>query len=99
MVLVVPNNFAELQGRVFKSQVKKIQEELGNGIFSVVVKGNELASTLKKLKTTPDLVIADNQTILKVVDNIPESVKLTTYLLVMSRQQGNLSEFITGIKN
>lgn len=98
VVLVVPNNFAELQGRVFKSQVKKIQEELGNGIFDVVVKGNELASTLKKLKTTPDLVIADNQTILKVVNNIPESVKLTTYSLVMSRQQGNLSEFVKGIK-
>jgi len=98
VVLVVPNNIAELQGRVFKSQVKKIQEELGNGIFGVVVKGNELASTLKKLKTTPDLVIADNQTVLKVVDNIPESVKLTTYSLVMSRQQGNLSEFVKGIQ-
>lgn len=98
VVLVVPNNFAELQGIVFKSQVKKIQEVLGRDIIGVVVKGNELASTLKKLKTTPDLVIADNQTILKVIDNIPERVKLTTYSLVMSRQQGDLSEFVKGIQ-
>ncbi len=32
------------------------------------------------------------------VNNIPESVKLTTYSLVMSRQQGNLSEFVKGIQ-
>ncbi|MDZ7625481.1 MAG: [FeFe] hydrogenase H-cluster maturation GTPase HydF [Ignavibacteriaceae bacterium] len=98
VLMVVPNNFDDLQGRVFKSQVQKIQEELGEDIVGIVVKENELAGTLKKLKHVPDLVIADNQTISKVVDNIPESVKLTTYSLVMTRQQGNLSEFVKGIK-
>ncbi len=74
-----------------------IQEELGEDINKVVVKENELASSLKKLKHSPALIIADNETISKIVDNIPESVKLTTYSLMMTRQQGNLSEFVNGI--
>jgi [FeFe] hydrogenase H-cluster maturation GTPase HydF len=99
VVLVVPDNFDELQGSVFKSQIQKIQEELGKEIIGVVVKETELASSLKKLKNTPDLVIADSQTIGQVAEEIPESVKLTTYSIVMTRQQGSLSEFVKGIKN
>ena len=98
VVVVVPNNFDEMQGRVFKSQVQKVQEELGEDIVGILVKESELASTLKKLKLSPALIIADNQTISKVVDIIPERVKLTTYSLVLTRQQGNFSEFVKGIK-
>ncbi|HSW53971.1 MAG TPA: [FeFe] hydrogenase H-cluster maturation GTPase HydF [Ignavibacteriaceae bacterium] len=98
VVLVVPDNFDELQGSMFKSQIQKIQEELGKEIIGVVVKETELASSLKKLKYTPDLVIADSQTIGQVAEEIPESVKLTTYSIIMTRQQGRLSEFVKGIK-
>lgn len=98
VVLVVPDNFDELQGSVFKSQIQKIQEELGKEIIGVVVKETELASSLKKLKNTPDLVIADSKTIGQVAEEVPESVKLTTYSIVMTRQQGSLSEFVKGIK-
>jgi len=98
VVLVVPDNFDELQESVFKSQIQKIQEELGKEIIGVVVKETELASSLTKLKNTPDLIIADSQTIRQVAEEIPESVKLTTYPIVMTRQQGSLSEFVKGIK-
>ncbi|MBE0570844.1 MAG: [FeFe] hydrogenase H-cluster maturation GTPase HydF [Ignavibacteriaceae bacterium] len=98
VLMVVPDNFDELQGRVVELQVQKVLEELGKEIIGVVIKENELSNKLKKLKHVPDLVIADNQTIVKVVDNIPESVKLTTYSLVITRQQGNFSEFVKGIK-
>jgi [FeFe] hydrogenase H-cluster maturation GTPase HydF len=98
VLLVVPDNFDELQGSVLKSQIKKIQEELGEDIIRVVVKENELASSLINLKNTPDLVIADSHIIRQVVEVIPESVKLTTYSIVVTRQQGNLSEYVKGIK-
>jgi len=98
VLLVVFNNFDELQGRVFKSQIQKIWEELGEDIIGVV-KENELAITLKKLKVTSDFVILDNKSIVNVVNLLTESVRLSTYPIVMTRQQGNLSEFITGIKN
>jgi [FeFe] hydrogenase H-cluster maturation GTPase HydF len=98
VVMIVPNNFDDLHGRVFKSQVQKVQEELGEGIIGIVVKENEFASTLKKLKLSPAIVITDYQTLSKVVDIIPESIKLTTYSLVITRQQGNFSEFVKGIK-
>ena len=98
MLLVIFNNFDELQGRVFKSQIQKIWEELGEDIIGVV-KENELAITLKKLKVTSDFVILDNKSIVNVVNLLTESVRLSTYPIVMTRQQGNLSEFITGIKN
>ena len=98
VVLVVPDNFDELQGSVFKSQIQKIQEELGEDIIRVFVKENELASSLINLKNTPDLVIADSHIIRRVAEVIPESVKLTTYSIVVTRQQGNLAEFVKGIK-
>ena len=98
VVLVVPDNFYEPEGKVFKSQIQKVQEELGEDIIKVVVKENELASLLINLKNTPDLVIADSHIIRQFAEEIPVSVKLTTYSIVMTRQQGNLSEFVKGIK-
>ncbi|MCU0365087.1 MAG: [FeFe] hydrogenase H-cluster maturation GTPase HydF [Ignavibacteriaceae bacterium] len=98
VVLVVPDNLDELHGSVFKSQIKKIQEELGEDIVKVVVKEYELASSLIKLKNPPELVIADSHIIRQVAEEISESVKLTTYSIVMTRHQGNLSEFVKGIK-
>jgi [FeFe] hydrogenase H-cluster maturation GTPase HydF len=98
VVLVVPDNFYELQGSVFKSQIQKIQEELGEDIINVAVNENELASSLLNLKNKPNLVIADSHIIGQVAEEIPESVKLTTYSIVMTRQKGNLSEFVKGIK-
>lgn len=98
VIMVVPDNIDELHGSVIESQIQNIREELSGDIISIVVKANELAITLKKLKNTPDLVIADSQTIGQVIDDLPESVKLTTYSLVITRRQGNLSEFVKGIK-
>lgn len=99
VVMVVPDNFDELEGIVFKSQIQKVQKELGEDIIDILVKENELASILKKLKNTPDLVIADSQIARQVIDVLPESVKLTTYSLLITRQQGNISEFVKGIKS
>lgn len=98
VVMVVPDNFDELLGSVLKTQIQMIREELGEDIIRVVVKENELVNTLKKLKHSPALIIADNETVSKIVDNIPQSVKLTTYSLMMTRQQGYLSEFVSGIR-
>ena len=96
--MVVPNNIDELHGSVIESQIQSIQEKLSDDIIGIVVKENELASSLMKLKNTPYLVIADSQTIGQVAEEIPESVKLTTYSILMARQNGNISEFIKAIK-
>ena len=98
VVMVVPNNIDELHGSVIESQIQSIQEKLSDDIIGIVVKENELASSLMKLKNTPDLVIADSQTIGQVAEEIPERVKLTTYSILIARQNGNISEFIKAIK-
>jgi [FeFe] hydrogenase H-cluster maturation GTPase HydF len=98
VVLVIPNNLDELPGQVFKTQLQDIQKELGKDTMNIVVKENELAGTLRKLKNPPDLVIADSKAIGRIINDVPDKVKLTTYAILIARQRGNLAEYAKGIK-
>jgi len=98
VLLVVPDNFNEGQGQVFNLQVQKIQKEISRQATVFIVKEGELESAIKNLKYNPDLVIADDQAILKVIEALPQRIRLTTYSLLMANQQGYLFEFVSGIK-
>lgn len=98
VVLVIPDNFDELPGQIFKSQLQDIQKELGRDTINLVVKENELAGTLSKLKNLPALVIADTRAIGRIKDDLPDKVKLTTYAILAARQRGNLTEYAKGVK-
>lgn len=98
VVMVVPIDLGAPKGRLIKPQVQAIREALDEDTISIVVKDKELRSALGSLKNHPDLVITDSQAVMRVVADIPDNVKLTTFSILMARQKGNLSEFVTGLK-
>lgn len=98
VVMVVPIDSGAPKGRIIKPQVQAIREALDEGTIAMVVKDSELKDALGYLKNPPDLVITDSQAIMRVANDVPETVRLTTFSILMARQKGNLSDFVSGLK-
>lgn len=98
VVMVVPIDLGAPKGRLILPQVQTIREALDEDTIVIVCKDKELRSTLDNLKNYPDLVITDSQAIMRVVTDVPEKVKLTTFSILMARHKGDLPTFIRGLK-
>ena len=98
VVMVVPIDLGAPKGRIIKPQVQAIREALDENTICMVVKEKELSHALNSLKNPPDLVITDSQAIMHVAKDVPESVKLTTFSILMARQKGDLTELVNGLK-
>jgi len=98
VVMVVPIDLGAPKGRIIKPQVQAIREALDENTICMVVKEKELSYALNSLKNPPDLVITDSQAIMHVSKDVPESVKLTTFSILMARQKGDLTELVNGLK-
>nr|WP_302599653.1 [FeFe] hydrogenase H-cluster maturation GTPase HydF [uncultured Cellulosilyticum sp.] len=97
VILVVPIDSEAPKGRIILPQVQCIRDCLDHGIKSYVVRDTELAEALTEIKDV-DLVITDSQAFATVSKIVPESIKLTGFSLLMSRQKGDLDVFMKGIE-
>jgi len=98
IVLVVPIDLGAPKGRLIMPQVQTIREALDEDTIVVVAKDKELRAALDKLNSPPKLVITDSQAIMRVAADVPESIPLTTFSILMSRYKGDLPEFVRAIK-
>lgn len=98
VVLVVPIDLGAPKGRLILPQVQTIREALDEDTVVIVTKDKELRSTLDNLKNPPDLVVTDSQAIMRVAADVPESVRLTTFSILMARYKGDLATFVKAIK-
>lgn len=98
VVFVVPDDFEMLNGRIIESYIKTIRELLPKQIKNIVIKESELQSRLKQLKKLPDLIITDSLSAERIVPIISDSVKLTTYSLLVAKNRGTHSELINCVK-
>ncbi len=95
-VLVVPIDLGAPQGRLIVPQVQCIRDLLDCDSTALVVKDRELASTLGRLATPPDLVICDSQVVARTVADTPEEIKLTTFSILFARYKGDLAALARG---
>ena len=98
VVMVVPIDLGAPKGRLILPQVQTIRESLDEDTIVVVCKDKELKAAINNLKRYPDLVITDSQAIMRVIADLPEEVKLTTFSILMARHKGDLREYVRGIK-
>ncbi len=98
IILVEPENFNSLKGRQILPVYKSIKEILEYDAIVILTKEKELRSTLYALKSRPDLVVTDSQSIERVAAELPEVVKLTTYSILTSRYKGDLTMFLKGLE-
>ncbi|MDD5011472.1 MAG: [FeFe] hydrogenase H-cluster maturation GTPase HydF, partial [Phycisphaerae bacterium] len=83
-------------------QVQTIRDMLDNDSVCVVLKETRLRESFSKLKQKPAIVITDSQAFLKVAEDTPEDIPMTSFSILFARLKGDLNEFVNGalaIKN
>jgi [FeFe] hydrogenase H-cluster maturation GTPase HydF len=73
-----------------------IRDLLDGEAMAMVVQERELAGALARLNRPPALVVTDSQAFLKVAADVPPSVPMTSFSILMSRFQGDLAEQVRG---
>ncbi|MBN2289237.1 MAG: [FeFe] hydrogenase H-cluster maturation GTPase HydF [Candidatus Glassbacteria bacterium] len=95
-VLVVPIDLEAPKGRLILPQVQAIRDILDNDSFCLVVKDRELKAALDRLRRPPALVVTDSQAFLKVAQDTPAHVPLTSFSILFARFKGDLDEMVRG---
>jgi [FeFe] hydrogenase H-cluster maturation GTPase HydF len=95
-VLVVPIDKEAPKGRLILPQVMAIRDLLDGEAMALAVQERELASALARMTRPPALVVTDSQAFLKVAADVPRSVPMTSFSILMSRFQGDLAEQVRG---
>jgi len=95
-VLVVPIDKEAPKGRLILPQVMAIRDLLDAEAMVVVVQERELARALDNLKRPPALVVTDSQAFLKVAADVPPAIPMTSFSILMSRFQGDLTAQVQG---
>ncbi len=95
-VLVVPIDKEAPKGRLILPQVMSIRDLLDGESMALVVQERELSRALGRLSRPPALVVTDSQVFLKVASDVPADVPMTSFSILMSRFQGDLTEQVRG---
>lgn len=96
VILVTPIDKAAPKGRLILPQVQLIRDILDNDAKAIVVKVNELQSTLDNLKQPPRIVITDSQVFEEVSQIVPYWIELTSFSILFARHKGDLDAFVNG---
>lgn len=97
VVLVVPIDSEAPKGRIILPQVQIIRDCLDHGIKCHVVRDTELEEALLELPKV-DLVITDSQAFASVSKIVPESIPLTGFSILFSRQKGDMDKLLKGVE-
>jgi [FeFe] hydrogenase H-cluster maturation GTPase HydF len=95
-VLVVPIDKEAPKGRLILPQVMAIRDLLDGESLALVTQDRELKRALAGLANPPAIVVTDSQAFLKVAADVPPSVPMTSFSILMARFQGNLEEQVRG---
>jgi [FeFe] hydrogenase H-cluster maturation GTPase HydF len=98
VLMVIPTDYTLPKRKLILSQVHMIREALDENVVVTVCREKELVSTLNNLKSYPDLVIVDSNSVTRIAEDIPPKIKFTTFSLIIARHRGDLSLFIKGLK-
>ncbi|MBD3409827.1 MAG: [FeFe] hydrogenase H-cluster maturation GTPase HydF [Ignavibacteriales bacterium] len=98
VVFVVPIDLGAPKGRLIMPQVASIRETLDEDAIAIVAKDKELRAALALLAAPPKLVVTDSQAVMRVVADVPESIPMTTFSILMARYKGELEQFVRGLR-
>jgi len=96
VILVTPIDQSAPKGRLILPQVQTIRDILDTHAVSMVTQTEQLPACLSMLKNPPALVVTDSQDFHRVKNMIPETVKLTSFSILMARFKGILETAADG---
>lgn len=97
-VLVTPIDSAAPKGRLILPQQQVLRDILDKGAMAIVTRETELPQALAALSAPPKIVITDSQAFRRVDQDVPDDVPLTSFSILFSRQKGDLSKQLGGIR-
>ncbi|MDO4847607.1 MAG: [FeFe] hydrogenase H-cluster maturation GTPase HydF [Clostridiaceae bacterium] len=96
VILVIPIDESAPKGRIILPQQQALRDILDAHARALVCQPEELEKTLDLLRKPPKLVITDSQVFAKVMKIVPESVKLTSFSIILARYKGFLNAALEG---
>lgn len=98
VVLVAPQDIQAPRGRLILPQVQTLRDLLDHNGQALVVTLPELPDIMAALKEPPDLVVCDSQVFGPVAAQIPASLPLTSFSILMARYKGDLDLLLRGAR-
>lgn len=93
VMLIMPQDREAPMGRLILPQQQTIRELLEKHCTIVACQPEELASTLKRLNSPPDLIITDTQALRLVKPLVPKESRLTTFSILFAARKGDIDYF------
>lgn len=98
VVLVIPIDSSAPKGRLILPQQMVIRDILDANATCMCCQPEELPGTLAALKEPPKMVVTDSQAFGRVSKDVPESIWLTSFSILMARYKGELASYSRGAK-
>lgn len=96
VVLVIPIDESAPKGRLILPQQLVLRELLDMKCNALCARPETLGALLDGLKEAPSLVITDSQAFKEVAAIVPESVRLTSFSVLMARYKGDFKLLLGG---
>lgn len=96
VVLVVPIDSSAPKGRIILPQQMVLRDALGARAMALVCQPEELARSIEMLQAPPKIVITDSQAFSYVSKVVPDSIRLTSFSILMARYKGDLRTLALG---
>ena len=98
VMLIVPIDIGAPKGRIILPQVQVLREILDSDALALTIKETNIADAFDIMSSPPALVITDSQVILKVSQDVPQEIPLTTFSTLFARYKGDIYAQINGAK-
>lgn len=95
VLLVTPIDSEAPEGRMILPQVQMIRDVLDNEAIAIVLKEDKVTSYLQN-HCAPKLVITDSQAFHKVEKEVPGSIPLTGFSVVLAHHKGEFEAYVKG---
>lgn len=96
VILVIPIDKAAPKGRLILPQQQVIRDILDSRCTSICVQEDNVLSTINSLKNPPAMVVTDSQAFASVQKDVPDSIPLTSFSILMARYKGFLETAALG---
>ena len=96
VILVIPIDKAAPKGRLILPQQQVIRDILDSRCTAVCVQEDNVLATIESLRTPPALVITDSQVFASVQRDVPDTIPLTSFSILMARYKGFLETAVLG---
>lgn len=95
VLLVTPIDSEAPEGRMILPQVQMIRDVLDNEAIAIVLKEDKVTPFLQNHRA-PKLVVTDSQAFHKVEKEVPESIPLTGFSVVLAHHKGEFEAYVKG---